>query len=67
MEFRELAETSWTLPEEFLANRYGCLFHGVGLADEWSDIVHPLDWETGGYDGVTEENMTLCVESYIGA
>jgi Xaa-Pro aminopeptidase len=65
--FRELAERSWPIPEEFLANRYMCLYHGVGLADEYPDIVHPLDWEETGYDGVLEENMTLCVESYIGA
>ena len=38
----------------------------MGLADEYPDIVHPLDWQESGYDGVIEENMTLCVESYIG-
>jgi Xaa-Pro aminopeptidase len=66
MAFREYAEQSWKIPEEFLANRYMCLAHGVGMVDEYPDIVHPLDWEETGYDGVIEENMTLCVESYIG-
>jgi Xaa-Pro aminopeptidase len=42
------------------------MMHGVGLVDEYPDIAHPLDWETRGYDGVVEENMVLCVESYIG-
>jgi len=54
------------VPEEFLAQRYSCLMHGVGLVDEFSDIVHPLDWNEYSADSVIEENMTLCVESYIG-
>jgi Xaa-Pro aminopeptidase len=67
MSFREYAERCWPVPEEFVANRYGLLAHGVGLADEYPDIVHPLDWDETGYDGTIQENMTLCVESYIGA
>jgi Xaa-Pro aminopeptidase len=66
MEFREFAEKSWPVPDAYLANRYVCLAHGVGLVDEYPDIVHPLDWATSGYDGVFEENMAICVESYIG-
>ena len=64
--FRELSEKSWPIPEAFLANRYVVQYHGVGLADEYPDIVHPLDWEETGYDGTVEAGMTLCVESYIG-
>lgn len=64
--FREFSEKSWAVPEEFLDNRYICMVHGVGVQDEWPDVVHPLDWPESGYDGVFEENMTLCVESYIG-
>jgi len=67
MTFREYAEKSWQHPEEYLANRYICLAHGVGLADEYPDIVHPLDWQATGYDGIIQENMVLSVESYIGA
>jgi Xaa-Pro aminopeptidase len=26
-----------------------------------------MDWEEAGYDGVFQENMVICVESYIGA
>ena len=37
------------------------------MGDEYPAIVHLEDWERTGYDGVIEENMTLCVESYIGA
>ena len=65
--FREFAEKCWVLPDEFVANRYGLTAHGVGLADEWPDIAHLMDWEETGYDGVFQENMVICVESYIGA
>jgi Xaa-Pro aminopeptidase len=67
MAFREFAETCWKIPDEFLANRYVCMVHGVGMVDEYPDVPHLLDWDETGYDGVFEENMTLCIESYIGA
>lgn len=66
LSFREFAEKSWQVPDRFLANRYVCLAHGVGLVDEYPDIVHPLDWATSGYDGAFERDMVICVESYIG-
>lgn len=64
--FRDVAFESWELPDEFLANRYGSLIHGVGLADEWPSIKHSNDFDTKGYDGTLTPGMTLCVESYIG-
>ncbi len=66
MSFRELSEASWQTPDEFIDNRYVCMYHGVGLVDEYPDIVHPLDWQAYGHDGIIEENIVLCVESYIG-
>jgi Xaa-Pro dipeptidase len=66
MSYRELSEASWQAPERYIDNRYVCTYHGVGLADEYPDIVHPLDWGAYGHDGIVEENMVLCVESYIG-
>ena len=40
--------------------------HGIGLCDEYPCIYHLKDWEAKGLEGVIEENMTLCVESFIG-
>ncbi len=65
--FREFAEQCWEIPDEFLANRYGLTVHGVGLADEWPDVPHLVDWEEMGYEGHFQENMVLSVESYVGA
>ena len=65
--FREVSEKAWRIPDEFMANRYGSLIHGVGLADEYPSLKHRVDFDEKGYDGIIEEGMTLCVESYIGA
>ena len=67
MTFREMAEKAWKIPDEFVDHRYGVLIHGVGLADEYPSIRHIHDYDNKGYDGIIEEQMTLCVESYIGS
>ena len=54
------------MPEEFIPQRYGSKYHGVGLCDEWPAIKYPMDWEERGYDGVLEPGMVLCVEAYMG-
>ena len=41
--------------------------HGIGLSDEYPSIKHKQDFEKSGYNGVIEQGMTLCVESYIGS
>jgi len=66
LSFRELTEKAWPIPEEYVSNRYPCLIHGVGLADEYPSICHRIDSGAKGYDGTIEEGMTLCVESFIG-
>ncbi|HVM84783.1 MAG TPA: Xaa-Pro peptidase family protein [Candidatus Binatia bacterium] len=63
---KELVERSFQLPVSCLENRYCVVYHGVGLADEYPQIVYLEDLESGGYDGLVEPGMTLCVESYIG-
>ncbi|HVY98290.1 MAG TPA: Xaa-Pro peptidase family protein, partial [Dongiaceae bacterium] len=63
---KELVERSFQLPANCLENRYCVVYHGVGLADEYPQIVYLEDLENGGYDGLVEPGMTLCVESYIG-
>jgi Xaa-Pro aminopeptidase len=67
MSFKEVSESAWNIPDEFTANRYPSLIHGVGLADEYPSIKHWSMFEDRGYDGLLKEGMTLCVESYIGA
>ena len=65
MSFREFNEKSWRIPEKYQARRYSVALHGVGMADEWPVVPTHLDFARA-YDGVFEENMTVCVESLIG-
>ena len=65
--FREFAERSWPVPEEFRARRYNSVAHGVGMGNEWPHVPFAADWEERDErDGVFEENMVLAVETCIG-
>jgi Xaa-Pro aminopeptidase len=66
LSFREFSERAFVLPERYRANRYSTVLHGVGLADEYPAIYYHEDAPEFGYDGVLEENMTVCIESYVG-
>ena len=54
-------------PPEFIANRYACAFHGVGMTDEYPKIPYLYDWANTGYDGEIEDGLVLSVESYVGS
>jgi Xaa-Pro aminopeptidase len=64
--FAEFSEKAWQIPNAYVANRYSSVAHGIGLCDEWPKVVHVQDLARSGYDGILEENMTICIESYIG-
>ena len=65
--FDELTRTGQPLPEKYAQQRYGVMFHGVGLCDEYPSIRYPQDFEEGQWEGgVLEPGMTLCVEVYYG-
>lgn len=63
----EVTRLAHRLPDEFRAQRYGVIMHGVGLCDEYPCVRYPEDVEHHGYEGVLEPGMTLCVEAYVGA
>jgi Xaa-Pro aminopeptidase len=64
--FREFAEKSWPMPDDYVPNRYMMMLHGCGFVDEYPSLAYVADWKDWGYDGVFEENMVVSVESYIG-
>ena len=66
MSFREVTQAGLALPEEYRAQRYSVMMHGVGLCDEYPSIRYPEDLEGHSYDGVLEPGMCLCVEVYAG-
>ncbi|MFO0997093.1 MAG: Xaa-Pro peptidase family protein [Alphaproteobacteria bacterium] len=67
LSFRDFTKKAFKPPKQYHANRYPFISHGIGMCDEWPGIYYPQDFAAGGYDGVIEENMTLCIESYMGA
>ena len=66
LSFRQLVERSAVPPPDCFPARYGVLYHGVGLADEYPTLPHAADWTEDTPDGELEPGMVLCVESYIG-
>ncbi len=65
--FLEFAEKAWTLPSNCYDNHYPCIIHGIGLCDEWPFVAYPnRDFSNADFSGYFLENMTICVESYIG-
>ena len=65
MTFAEFNERAWRIPEKYRERRYGLVFHGVGLSDEWPAVPNHVDFARA-YPGMLEANMTVCVESLIG-
>lgn len=64
--FRDLVDAARIPPPDCFAARYGVLYHGVGLADEYPTLPHAADWTDDTPDGILETGMVVCVESYIG-
>ena len=63
----DFAARAYVQPEEFHANEYVCIFHGVGMCDEAPKLYYPKDRAAKGYPGMLRENMVICMESYVGA
>ena len=60
-----LQGSAWIIPEKYLANRYVCALHGVGMSDEYPVIPNGPDIARL-VDGRFAEGMVFCVESLIG-
>lgn len=65
--FREISESAYEHDEEFIAHRYTCLAHGVGMSDEYPKIAYRQDWDNDGYDGEIVPNTVMSVESFVGS
>ena len=65
--FLDFSSRAYQLPEHYLDNRYADVGHGCGLGVEYPFLWYPEDEKYGAYDGVFEENMVVCIESYVGA
>jgi Xaa-Pro aminopeptidase len=63
----ELTANCHVLDDQFQAQKYGCLMHGVGLCDEWPMVAYPDKAVPGAFDYPLEAGMVLCVEAAVGA
>ena len=65
--FAELSDKAFRQPDEFIAHRYACVAHGVGMTDEYPRIPYRQDWQQLGYDGELATGVVLSVESFVGS
>jgi Xaa-Pro dipeptidase len=63
--FREIAASSYKLPEAFVPRMNRAIAHGIGLCNEYPLVINE-EYFAGAYDGILEAGMVLCVESYVG-
>lgn len=66
VEYREIAEKAWRIPEEHMASRYYCIGHGLGMNGEFPNIPHLVPGTPYPLSGVLEPGMVICLESYVG-
>jgi Xaa-Pro dipeptidase len=64
--FREFQQQAYPVPEAYHQNAYSCIFHGVGMCDEYP-YINPVFRGPCLYDGKLEAGMVICIESYMGA
>lgn len=63
--FRDIIDNRYIQEPGFGDQPYPCIMHGLGMADEYPVIYHPVD-AAFHYDGELEAGMVICVESYVG-
>jgi Xaa-Pro dipeptidase len=62
----ELGERAPVIPERFVAQRYECMVHGIGLEEENPSVCHPQDAQSNART-LLEPGTVLVVECYMGA
>ncbi|MFW8636070.1 dimethylsulfonioproprionate lyase DddP [Cribrihabitans pelagius] len=61
----DISRACHKLDDQFQAQKYGCMMHGVGLCDEWPLIAYPDQMVEGAFDYELEPGMVLCVEALV--
>ena len=65
--FKELSDKAFRQADEFVAHRYACIAHGVGMTDEYPRIPYCQDWDQLGYNGDLVPGAVISVESFVGS
>jgi len=61
----ELAAEAPEIPERYVAQRYECMVHGIGLEEENPSVCHPQDPQSNA-NTLLEPGTALVVECYLG-
>jgi Xaa-Pro aminopeptidase len=61
----ELAALAPNIPERFVAQRYECMVHGIGLEEENPSVCHPQDAQSNA-GTLLDPGTVLVVECYMG-
>jgi Xaa-Pro dipeptidase len=61
----ELSAKAPPIPERFVAQRYECMIHGIGLEEENPSVCHPQDAQSNEAT-MLEPGTVLVVECYMG-
>jgi Xaa-Pro dipeptidase len=64
--FEAFARAAYQVPEKHRKYGYYQLAHGLGLAGEHPNLPRVADDGSFDFPGGFEENMVMCVESYVG-
>lgn len=67
IEYEDLADKAWVVPEEHQDSRYYCVGHGLGMSGEFPNIPHKRPGKPYPIEGHIEPGMVICLESYIGS
>lgn len=66
IKFSEIQQNAYSIPEEFRAQAYPCIIHGVGMCDEYPHLNQYFR-EPIKFDNELKTGMVICVETYMGA
>ena len=61
----EIARLAPKLPNKYLAQRYECMVHSVGLEEESPSVCYPMDRQSNG-SRLIQEDMAMVIELYAG-
>jgi Xaa-Pro aminopeptidase len=64
--YEEFARRAWPVPERHRPYGYYCLAHGIGVAGEHPNVPLATAGEEYPFAGGFEQDMVICIESYIG-
>jgi Xaa-Pro dipeptidase len=67
IDFVEIAEKAWPVPDEYRDSRYYCIAHGLGMSGEFPNIPHQVKGQDYPLAGHLEPGMVVCIESYVGS